>query len=249
MKTTWYEDFFRGMAVDTWRTIAAEQPTSAEVDFLVAELGRPPGSRLLDVPCGDGRHARELARRGYRVTGVDISEEFLAAARESAAASGLEVEWVQADMRRLPGDPAGYDGAFCLGNSFGYLDWAGMESFLDGVARLLRPGSRFVVATGMAAESVLPRHREHEEYTVGDVRLTIDSRYDAERSCVEEVYTFARAGEAEVKPSSHWVYTAAEIQRMLARAGLEPAALYGGTDRRPFTLGAHELWLVAQKRG
>ncbi len=249
VRTNWYQDFFRGVALDVWREVIAEQPTAAEVDFLVAELGAPAGGRLLDVPCGNGRHALELARRGYRVTGVDISEEFLAEARAGAAAAGLDVEWKLGDMGRLKGDPASYDGAYCLGNSFGYLDGPGMKSFLDRLARLLRPGARVVVATGMAAESVLPRHQEHEEFTIGDVEMTIDSRYNTAASCVEEEYTFARGGETEVRESVHWVYTTAEIQRMLARSKLDTIALYGSTDRQPFTLGASELYVVAQKRG
>lgn len=247
MKTNWYEDFFRGVAVDLWRQAVPPEATAAEVDFLVEALDRPAGARLLDVPCGYGRHALELARRGYRVTGVDISEESLAAARESAAADGLAAEWVHGDMRRLPGEPASYDGAYCFGNSFGYLEFADMETFVAGVARALRPGARFVASTGMAAESVIPKHQPSETFQIGDIRLTIDSRYRADLSCVDEEYTFERAGEVEVRPSVHWVYTAGEIRRMLERAGFAILAVYGSVDRGPFTLGTTELFVVSEK--
>src|SRR5260370_37424700 len=82
--TNWYEDFFHGVALDLWRKAIRPEQTKAEADFLVNVLQREARSHLLDVPCGNGRLSLELARRGYRVTGVDISVEFIEEARSSA---------------------------------------------------------------------------------------------------------------------------------------------------------------------
>src|SRR5882762_7459486 len=79
--TNWYEDFFHGIALDLWRKAIRPEQTKAEADFLVNVLQCEAGSHLLDVPCGNGRLSLELARRGYRVTGVDIAEEFIEEAR------------------------------------------------------------------------------------------------------------------------------------------------------------------------
>ena len=98
----WFENFFTGLVVDFWRAAMPPEATRAEADFFEKILSAPPGSRLLDVPCGDGRLGIELARRGYRLTGVDISAEFLSAARQIAAGEGLAMEWRQSDMRDLP---------------------------------------------------------------------------------------------------------------------------------------------------
>src|SRR6185312_7085529 len=109
--------------------------TTADVDFVERELQLSPGARLLDVPCGSGRHSIALAGRGYRVTGLDISAEAIGHARALSA----DVEWLQGDMRHLP-DEAGYDAALCLGNSFGYLGPAGTREFAAALARAVRPG-------------------------------------------------------------------------------------------------------------
>jgi SAM-dependent methyltransferase len=150
MKSNWQADFFRGVALEFWRRAMSPEHTRAEADVLEKALYAPPGAQLLDVPCGSGRHAMELAGRGYLLTGVDSSEEFIAEARGSTA---HPIRWILGDMRELPWTEE-FHGAYCCGNSFGYLDPAGARKFLGAVARTLKPGGRFVMDTGMAAESI-----------------------------------------------------------------------------------------------
>ena len=71
--------------------------STAPSEFLIAETEALPPGRALDVACGAGRNAVWLARRGWRVTGVDFSDVALRAARELAASAGVEVEWIEAD--------------------------------------------------------------------------------------------------------------------------------------------------------
>jgi 2-polyprenyl-3-methyl-5-hydroxy-6-metoxy-1,4-benzoquinol methylase len=72
MQSNWQETFFRGVALDGWRRILNPEMTRTEVDLLERVLGVESGARLLDVPCGNGRHAIELASRGYNMTGLDL---------------------------------------------------------------------------------------------------------------------------------------------------------------------------------
>ena len=85
--SNWYQNFFHGLALDLWRKALPPEHTKAESGFLVQALQCGAGSHLLDVPCGNGRLSRELASRGYRVTGVDISEEFIEEASAMAASA------------------------------------------------------------------------------------------------------------------------------------------------------------------
>jgi len=77
-----------------------------------------PGSRVLDVPCGGGRHAVELTTRGRSVTAVDLSSDFLTAARGLAAQRNVTVDFHEREMRDLPWTEE-FDAAYCFGNSFG----------------------------------------------------------------------------------------------------------------------------------
>ena len=81
---TWDENLFHGLALDYWRGMNPPEQTQAEVDCIQALLAVQPGARLLDVPCGNGRHSVALAARGFRLTGLDIAPEPLAEARAGA---------------------------------------------------------------------------------------------------------------------------------------------------------------------
>ena len=89
----WARDFYTGLFVDLWLGATTEQQTRQEVDFLEKVLRLPAGASIVDLACGGGRHCLELSGRGYRLTGVDISPEFLAVARAAAAERGLAVTW------------------------------------------------------------------------------------------------------------------------------------------------------------
>ena len=254
--SNWYEDFFHGVSLDLWRKAISPKQTKREADFLVKALGCNKGSHLLDVPCGNGRLSLELARRGWRVTGVDIAEEFIAEASantlsdQTAEADRTDsiapADFLLGDMRHLQGE-AIYDGAYCFGNSFGFLEYSDMETFLRGVARALRPGARFIIETGMAAESVLQNFEAVTSHQIDDISLTIKEQYLAEESCIDTEYVFEQNGKTESRKAKHWIYTVGEIRRMLEHAGFEIKNLYGSLKCGPYTLGADELFVIAER--
>ena len=101
--SNWYETFFQGISLDLWRKAVSSEQTLAEANFLINVLECAPDARLLDVPCGNGRHSLELAKRGYQMTGMDISEQFIQEARVGSSAAGEKIEWVLSDMRHIEG--------------------------------------------------------------------------------------------------------------------------------------------------
>jgi len=248
----WWKDFFNGLAVEFWREAVPPEVTLGEVEFLWKHLRLTAGARVLDVPCGAGRLAIPLARRGARVTGVDVSAEFLAAAREGAGPAGAGAAWIQADMRELPrggasGD-AGFDAAFCFGNSFGYLDDAGNREFLSALSASLARGGRFALDYGQTPESVFPRLSPRQEAEIAGIRFEEETRYDALSGRIENRFTISRGDRTETKLASQSAYTVRELVDMLRATGLETLEIFGSVDGRPFKLGAERLLLVAEKR-
>jgi len=174
----WYRTFFAGLFVEIWLRVPSAAQDREEADFIEQQLRLPPGGRVLDVPCGGGRHCHQLAARGHHMTGVDISPQFLKAAREAAAQQRWTIDWREGDMRQL-GAVGDFDGAFCFGNSFGYLDDQGNADFLKAVAGALKPGGRFLLDYPAAAEALLPAYVERMEgYTGREVcRLMEDAGF------------------------------------------------------------------------
>jgi SAM-dependent methyltransferase len=221
--------------------------TLADVDFLEKTFDVNPGARLLDVPCGNGRHSIELARRGYRITGIDLSDEFLAAARAE-----LDADWRKGDMRDLLSDgllePSTFDSAFCFGNSFGYLDHDGVVAFLSALAGALKPGAKLVIETGVTAESILPTLVQKRWHRLGDLMILSENRYDPWESKLNIDYTFVRGDSIETRPTASCVFTSAEIRRMLEAAGFNTLSLQGGMAGEPYQLGSPRLVIIAQRR-
>lgn len=238
VQSNWWESFFEGVAVDLWLQALPPEHTEREAEFLIGALAVPAGAELLDVPCGGGRLSQPLAGRGYRLTAVDWSVEFLQHAR-SRDASHL-VTWERRDMRDLPWRSR-FDGAFCVGNSFGYLDDEGNAAFLRAVAAALKPGARFVLETAMVIESLLGQLQDRAWWKAGDVYLLVVNQYDHVRSRLDIEYTFISNGRVETRRGSHRAYSYRELVQLIEAAGftVEPA--------RPWTRDAHSTTFVATR--
>ena len=117
----WYETFFDEGYYFIYERRVSPDYTQREVDGVVSLLGLTPGARVLDLCCGHGRHSIELARRGFDVTGQDLSEIFLRRARHDSAEAGAKVRWVRSDMREIPFE-AEFDVVVNLFTAFGYLE-------------------------------------------------------------------------------------------------------------------------------
>jgi SAM-dependent methyltransferase len=153
--------------------ILGDERSDADAETVARLLSLRPGVRVLDVPCGDGRIAGRLARRGCEVVGIDSSEHFLALGRERYP----EVEFARGDMRRLPYE-AEFDAVVNWFTSFGYFDADGNDSVLAGFARALLPGGRLVLELHNPA-----RLARLVELTGGVSASVIERDGDLGRSC------------------------------------------------------------------
>jgi SAM-dependent methyltransferase len=243
LKSEWFETFFENIAVDFWNRAIPASVSEQEVDFLARTFTN--GSRLLDVPCGAGRHSIPLAKRGYEVTGIDLSQEFLECLEQNA--QGIPgLCWRSGDMRSLELHET-FDGACCMGNSFPYLDYENSNAFLRSVSNALASGAKFVLDTGVTAETMLPALPSRRWHRFDEILVLSEARYVAEASRMDIDYTFLRDGRLETRPTASYVFTAAEIRRMFERAGFEVTSMNGGFAGEPFAVGPGRLVLVAQR--
>lgn len=209
--------------------------TAQEVAFLVDELGLAAGMRVLDVGCGPGRHARELARRGIAVHGVDLSPDFVTLARQ--AGENLPATFEVLDVRDLAFEGE-FDAAICLcQGGFGLLGGADDEEVVARIAAAVRPGGALAIS---AFSAFFALHWIED----GD-------RFDPATGVNHEVATL-RNGAGDETTADLWTtcFTAREL-RLLARAaclidvrvsGVTP----GDYGTGPVTLERPELLLLAR---
>ncbi len=246
IENNWYETFFTGLNVEMWEKADLADWTRNEIDFLMTTLAIKPGSAILDIPCGYGRHAVELAKRDVQVTGIDISAEFLQTLQKRIAAEQVSIQVIQGNILTMVIEHS-YDGAYCLGNSFGYVDYDGMNVFIGKVANALKPGARFVIHSGLVAESILPNFPKTGHYVLGDLTMDIRNSYIIDESYMATEITYTQEGRSEKHYFKHYVYMLSEIKRLLAKHELRTLAVYNSTDGLPYQLGDQQMYLLAEK--
>ena len=216
------------------------QGTNQEADFLQELLNLPPGSAILDVGCGPGRHSLALARRGYATTGIDISARFIEIASRTAQAENLPTRFEVLDARKLAFDQA-FDAAICLcEGAFGLAgSEAGHRQILTGIQAALRPGARFVLTVMNALNMVR--------------RLDSTATFDFQTATVMSVEQITNPDKqtrsVEMYPTA---FTYRELKWLLEAVGFQVEAVYGCTvghfQRLPPTLDDIELMLIARKQ-
>ena len=247
MSAVW-KDFFDRIA-ERYEGEIFTLNTVPEVDFIIEELKLKSGDSVLDIGCGTGRHSIELARRGFRVTGVDISPGMLAVARKNADKAGVQVEFVEcaaqdfAAVKQYDAVLSLCEGALCLIDDDDDI-WSRDMAILANMAAALKDDGRFLVTVLNAFRLV--RSINDVDVAAGKVDLfTLSSRFENEVNCKE--------GEEPVKVMGiERYYTPAELIRMVNRIGLKIDQIYGGTAgawlRAPLSLDEIEFMATGHKK-
>jgi 2-polyprenyl-3-methyl-5-hydroxy-6-metoxy-1,4-benzoquinol methylase len=194
--------------------------TPEEVERIVDLLEREPGAEILDCPCGHGRISNALAERGFRVTGIDVTELFLERAREDAAARGVEVDYVHGDIRELPWADR-FDGLLNWFTSFGYFSDDENKAVLRGFHDALRPGGRLVLETQNVSRIMLDPQPLHVVGERGDDLMIDRWTLDAENARFQTERLVMRGGRARKAHFSVRWFTPPELRSWLEKAGFE----------------------------
>ena len=243
----WYENFFSGINCELWEKVATPEWTEDEVNFITDVLDVKPGDQLLDIPCGVGRHSVAFAKRGFRLTSVDISDEYIGKLGARVKKEKLSIQIVHGNILSVK-IPGSFDGAYCMGNSFGYFDIEGMKTFVTKVTACLKSGARFVINSGMVAESIFPHPPTLVNFTFGDTTMEIDNTYVAEEGYLISRILYNKETNPERYSFKHYIFTLSEIIRLLASANLKTIAVYNSTQKLPYQLGDQQMFLVAEKK-
>jgi SAM-dependent methyltransferase len=241
----WYETIFDERYPELFGHL--ERDPEEEVARIAELLPIPTGAAVVDLGCGRGRHAIPLSRRGFRVTGVDLSEKMLRMARERAAREQIRVEWVRADMRRFV-RPEGFDACLSLFTSFGYFDDAENRTVLANVAASLKAGGLLLLDLRNAQKGLAGKEDYEETVTVPSGELFLSVRFDRTAGRARAEHVLKRPDGIRISSAFDVrIYSEEELAEMLRSAGMRVCAVHGSLDGRPFSPGAERMVVIAKK--
>ena len=243
----WWASYFDAGYLKEYEPLFTLERDRREVARLLELLALPAGSRILDCPCGQGRHAHLLAEAGFDVDGLDYSRELLARAR--ARGTGPRLRYTRGDMRRLPARWTGrFDAVLDLFTSFGFfVDPADDARVISEFARVLRPGG-VLVWHGGSRDGVMARFLARDWWTASDGTMFGQERSFDPLSGILTVRTTwtGRRGGGEREHRIR-LYTASRLAELCADAGLLVEEAYDGFHDRPLRRRSSEMLLVARK--
>jgi SAM-dependent methyltransferase len=228
----------------------SKRDTRRELDYIQSSLGVKAGELVLDLACGGGRQAVGMARRNFRVVGVDISLSMLARAGELAQEEGQKINFIHGDMRDLGFDKT-FDGVYCLGTSFGFFDERTNAFVLEGIYRALKPGRRFLLE--MVNRDYIINKQPNLIWFEGDGVVCMeetDFSYITSRLHVNRQIIVGNGERQKKHEFSVRLYSLHEIGQLLHHAGFSVVQV-GGHPATPgafFGADSAQVVIVAERR-
>jgi len=211
-------------------------------------LGLPVGSRILDVPCGQGRHSHLLAEAGYDVDGLDYSSHLLDVARKRG--TGSRLRYTRGDMRKLPARWKGrFDSVVNLFTSFGFFDNPQDDvRVIEEFARVLKPGG-VLLWHGGSRDGVMSRFLARDWWKTNDGTMIAHERSFDPLSGLLTIESSWTGPQRKPGRRIHRIrlYTATRLAELCAAAGLIVEEAWSGFDDRPLSRVSGEMMLLARK--
>lgn len=240
-------DFFDGHYKDIWKTMIPAELTVKEVEFMLPYFNLQPGSQVLDLMCGYGRHALALARKGMSVLAVDNLPAYIDEVKTVAGTENLPVEAVCTDVLQFQSGRQ-FDLALCMGNSLNFFNAADTLTILRHIAAQLKQGGHLLINSWSIAEIAFSKPFTSSWSQYGEYTFLSKGQVLFQPTRIEvETITIDGKGNREVKEGVDYVFSLNEMEAMLAEAGLKLKDVYSIPGRKKFTVGEPRAYLVAEK--
>lgn len=243
----WWTSYFDAQYLKEYEPLFTPELDRRDVARLLEVLELPSGSRILDVPCGQGRHAHLLAEAGFDVDGLDYSPDLLALARKRGA--GKRLRYTRGDMRQLPQRWSGrFDAVLNLFTSFGFfIDPADDARVIAEFARVLKPGGRLIWHGG-SRDGVMAKFLSRDWWQTADGTMVGHQRsFDALSGVLTVESTWSGRKGSGSREHRIRLYTATRISELCAAAGLTLEVAYDAWLDQPLKRSSSEMLLVARK--
>jgi ubiquinone/menaquinone biosynthesis C-methylase UbiE len=246
----WWRGYFDDVFFRLHDPLFPEAASRREAGAMLELLGLPVGARILDAPCGWGRHTRLFAATGLDAVGADLSIELLRRAHAGRARRRRRrsaESYVACDLRFLPFADHSFDAVVNVFTSLGLFaaDRDDLQALRE-ARRVLAPGGRFLLET-MHRDEVIAAYAERDAWTLPDgTEVEVRRRFDPVAGVSHERLSWRRGNEHGEKRHALRLRTATEIDALLRAAGFGSVEYYGGWEGERFTRRSERLIAIAR---
>jgi 2-polyprenyl-3-methyl-5-hydroxy-6-metoxy-1,4-benzoquinol methylase len=220
--------------------------TEQEIQFIINILKIDNSTRILDLYCGYGRHAIELAKRGCHVTGIDANQEFLDIARQKAMEAGVQIDFLQCDMRDINYNQS-FSAIINMFVAFGYFSDKENSAVIQKIARALQPGGYFLIDLLNRDWMVRNNLNRYWRHPSGEYVLAYKIELQQGVAVMRRELLNQLTGAKTHAEFALRAYSLEEMSDILKQNGLSIAASYGGFDGSPYSKDTPRMIILAQK--
>lgn len=240
----WWDDFFP--AFRPLFGLYPQKQTRAHVRYIVEKLNLGPGKKLLDCPCGIGRISLPLAKKGIKVTGVDITRSYLDELSKTANRRGLKVDVVHSDMRRIDFDSK-FDAGGNLGGSFGYFEKESDNLLvLKRMYQALKPGGKFMLQA-INRDWIITHYTTRDWQEVAGIKTLEERYFDYRTSTNYGSWHIIKNGKEESFNITVRIYSFHELVAMFESAGFTDIEGYSSFDDDPINRNTNMIYIMGNK--
>jgi cyclopropane fatty-acyl-phospholipid synthase-like methyltransferase len=242
------DSYFDGYYKDIWRAIIPPDLTRKEVEFMIQHFDLKAGSKVLDIMCGYGRHAIALAEKGVSVTAIDNLGYYIDEIKQAAADRSLPLTAIKADISTYAGNDV-FDLAICMGNSLNFFPEKETKDILKSISFCLKPGGYLLINSWSLAETAIGEFKERSWSKVGDFKFIAESKYLFDPTRIEtEHLIISPDGKTETKTAVDYIFSVAELKRMLGEMDFACKEIYSIPGKKKFTVGEPRAYIIAVKK-
>ncbi|QQG42574.1 MAG: class I SAM-dependent methyltransferase [Candidatus Giovannonibacteria bacterium] len=259
-KKQWWKTLFDEKYLKTYIDTVTPELTKRQIPFLLKRLQLKKGAEILDLACGHGRHAIELAKRGYKVTGLDFSKHFIDIAKKDANEKGVKVNFIQGDMRNLSFVNK-FDAIINIFTSFGYFDdESDNELVLRKISRALKPNGKFLIEINNAMGKLARMSQEgktdkktgfltnvKKDKLSNSLIVTTKDEFNPATMRWSMTRTWKEKGRLKIYKTNVRMFSPPELNNMMKRNDLRIEKTWGDLQGSPFGFAARRLVVLARK--
>lgn len=239
--------FFDGLYKQIWKGLVPAELTEAETGFIEDAACLKKNSRVLDMMCGFGRHSIALAKKGYSITAVDNSKDYVEELAEKARLENLPVKAIKFNALEFTCKGA-FDAVILMGNSFTYFEKKSCLQFLKNLNDSLDAGGKLIINEWLLGETVSKTFKDKNWFEVNGYTCLTSSNYLFHPTRIETNYTILKAGAVvEKKLAIDYIFSIAEMEELLDMSGFKIVEMYSTPRKRKFCYGDQQIYMVAVK--